>query len=171
MHARRPPASLRPTSEDIRDENDSTITACLRIGAVQRWCAGRQQTRFQTLLVHLRRLDAVGLRPATRHHQKWADKYGIDIQFVQVNDYIESVNQYTAGGFDGCAMTNMDALTIPAVGGVDSTALIVGDYSNGNDGILIKGTNSLATLKGKPINLVQLSVSHYGWRERWKRTA
>lgn len=29
--------------------------------------------------------------------KKWADKYGIDIQFVQVNDYIESVNQYTAG--------------------------------------------------------------------------
>ncbi|MGM3159678.1 putative urea ABC transporter substrate-binding protein [Dickeya undicola] len=93
--------------------------------------------------------------------KKWADKYGIDIQFVQVNDYIESVNQYTAGGFDGCTMTNMDALTIPAAGGVDSTALIVGDYSNGNDGILIKGTNSLAALKGKPINLVQLSVSHY----------
>ncbi|WP_038912284.1 putative urea ABC transporter substrate-binding protein [Dickeya dadantii] len=93
--------------------------------------------------------------------KKWADKYGIDIQFVQVNDYIESVNQYTAGGFDGCAMTNMDALTIPAAGGVDSTALIVGDYSNGNDGILIKGTNSLTALKGKPINLVQLSVSHY----------
>lgn len=58
-------------------------------------------------------------------------------------------------------MTNMDALTIPAAGGVDSTALIVGDYSNGNDGILIKGTNSLTALKGKPINLVQLSVSHY----------
>ncbi|SLM65104.1 MULTISPECIES: putative urea ABC transporter substrate-binding protein [Dickeya] len=93
--------------------------------------------------------------------KKWADKYGIAIQFVQVNDYIESVNQYTAGGFDGCAMTNMDALTIPAAGGVDSTALIVGDYSNGNDGILIKGTNSLTALKGKPINLVQLSVSHY----------
>lgn len=93
--------------------------------------------------------------------KKWADKYGIDIQFVQVNDYIESVNQYTAGGFAGCTMTNMDALTIPATGGVDSTALIVGDYSNGNDGILVKGADSLAALKGQPINLVELSVSHY----------
>lgn len=93
--------------------------------------------------------------------KKWADKYGIDIQFVQVNDYIESVNQYTSGGFDGCTMTNMDALTIPASGGVDSTALIVGDYSNGNDGILVKGADSVAALKGKPINLVELSVSHY----------
>ncbi|QWA09187.1 putative urea ABC transporter substrate-binding protein [Sodalis ligni] len=93
--------------------------------------------------------------------KKWADKYGIDIRFVQVNDYIESVNQYTAGGFDGCTMTNMDALTIPAVGGVDSTALIVGDYSNGNDGILLKGQGDIRSLKGRPINLVELSVSHY----------
>jgi NitT/TauT family transport system substrate-binding protein len=93
--------------------------------------------------------------------KKWADKYGINIQFVQVNDYIESVNQYTSGGFDGCAMTNMDALTIPAAGGVDSTALIVGDYSNGNDGILLKGKGDIKSLKGQSINLVELSVSHY----------
>ncbi|MEO1019252.1 MAG: lipid kinase, partial [Pseudomonadota bacterium] len=69
---------------------------------------------------------------------KWADKYGIEIEVVQINDYVESINQYTAGAFDGCVMTNMDALTIPAVGGVDSTALIVGDFSNGNDGIVSK---------------------------------
>jgi NitT/TauT family transport system substrate-binding protein len=93
---------------------------------------------------------------------KWAKKYGIDIDVVQLNDYVESINQYTAGQFDGCTMTNMDALTIPAAGGVDSTALIVGDFSNGNDGIVIKGENrSLADLKGQPVNLVELSVSHY----------
>ena len=93
--------------------------------------------------------------------KKWADKYGITIDVVQVNDYVESINQYTAGGFDGCAMTNMDALTIPAVGGVDSTALIVGDFSNGNDGIVSKTAKSVAELKGESINLVELSVSHY----------
>lgn len=27
---------------------------------------------------------------------KWADKYGIKINVVQLNDYIESINQYTA---------------------------------------------------------------------------
>ncbi|QLF94732.1 ABC transporter substrate-binding protein [Pseudomonas sp. ABC1] len=93
---------------------------------------------------------------------KWAKKYGIDIEVVQINDYVESINQYSAGQFDGCTMTNMDALTIPAAGGVDSTALIVGDFSNGNDGIVIKGEGKrLADLKGLPVNLVELSVSHY----------
>ncbi len=93
--------------------------------------------------------------------KKWADKYGIEIDVVQINDYVESINQYTAGQFDGCAMTNMDALTIPAAGGVDSTALIIGDFSNGNDGVVLKGKQSLADIKGQSVNLVELSVSHY----------
>lgn len=92
---------------------------------------------------------------------KWADKYGIEIDVVQINDYIESINQYTAGQFDACTMTNMDALTIPAAGGVDSTALIVGDFSNGNDGVVLKGADQLDAIKGQNVNLVELSVSHY----------
>jgi len=93
--------------------------------------------------------------------KKWADKYGISIDVVQINDYVESINQYTTGAYDGCAMTNMDALTIPAAGGVDSTALIVGDFSNGNDGIVLKGSKNLKDIKGQNVNLVELSVSHY----------
>jgi NitT/TauT family transport system substrate-binding protein len=93
--------------------------------------------------------------------QKWEAKYGIDIEVTLINDYIESINLYTTGEFDACTMTNMDALTIPAVGGIDSTALIYGDYSNGNDGIVIKGGDSVKDLKGKDVTLVELSVSHY----------
>lgn len=94
--------------------------------------------------------------------KKWADKYGIKIELTQINDYVESINQFTAGKFDGCVMTNMDALTIPAAGGVDSTALIVGDFSNGNDGVVLKGKGKrLQDLKGQSVNLVELSVSHY----------
>ncbi|MFT5260288.1 MAG: NitT/TauT family transport system substrate-binding protein [Gammaproteobacteria bacterium] len=93
--------------------------------------------------------------------KKWADKYDIEIEVVQINDYIESINQYSTGGFDACTMTNMDALTIPAAGGVDSTALIVGDFSNGNDGVVLKDKKSLADIKGQRVNLVELSVSHY----------
>lgn len=93
--------------------------------------------------------------------KKWADKYGLEINFIQVNDYVESVNQYTAGKLDGVTVANMDALTIPAAGGKDTSAIIVGDYSNGNDGILLKGTDSLSTIKGRQVYLVELSVSHY----------
>ncbi|MFL1876348.1 putative urea ABC transporter substrate-binding protein [Hansschlegelia beijingensis] len=93
--------------------------------------------------------------------KKWADKYGIDIKFTQLNDYVESINQFTAGKFDAVGLTNMDGLTIPAAGGVDTTLLIVGDFSNGNDGIVSKTAKSIPDLKGESINLVELSVSHY----------
>ncbi len=93
--------------------------------------------------------------------KKWADKYGITIDVVQINDYVESINLYTGGSFDGVTMTNMDALTIPAAGGVDTTALILGSTSDGNDGIVLKGASSLAAIKGRDVNLVELSVSHY----------
>jgi NitT/TauT family transport system substrate-binding protein len=93
--------------------------------------------------------------------KKWADKYGITITVTQINDYVESINQYTAGKFDAVTVTNMDTLTIPAAGGVDSTVLIIGDYSNGNDGIVLKKGDTLADIKGRKVNLVELSVSHY----------
>ncbi|MEM9300513.1 MAG: putative urea ABC transporter substrate-binding protein [Pseudomonadota bacterium] len=92
---------------------------------------------------------------------RWADKYGISIEVELINDYIESINLYTAGEYDACTMTNMDALTIPAVGGVDSTAVIVGDFSNGNDGIVMKNGTSVSDLRGRDVMLVELSVSHY----------
>ncbi len=93
--------------------------------------------------------------------KKWADREGIEIELTLINDYIESINLYTAGEYDGCTMTNMDALTIPAVGGVDSTALIIGDFSNGNDGIVMRNGVSVKDLTGRKVILVELSVSHY----------
>ena len=93
--------------------------------------------------------------------KKWADKYKIEIDLVLVNDYVESINLYTGGKFDACAMTNMDALTIPAVGGVDSTVIIVGDFSNGNDGIVLKNGASVKDMKGRSVKLVEFTVSHY----------
>lgn len=93
--------------------------------------------------------------------KKWGDKYGITIRFVQVNDYIESVNQYTAGKLDGVTVANMDALTIPAAGGKDTSAIILGDYSNGNDAVLLKGADGVPGIKGRQVYLAELSVSHY----------
>jgi NitT/TauT family transport system substrate-binding protein len=93
--------------------------------------------------------------------KKWGDKYGINIKITQINDYVESINQYTAGKFDGVTVTNMDSLTVPAAGGVDTSAIVLGDFSNGNDGIVLKNGKALADIKGRKINIVELSVSHY----------
>ena len=93
--------------------------------------------------------------------KKWADRYGVKIRIVQVNDYVESLNQFSAGKVDAVTSTTMDALTVPAAGGRDTTVLMIGDYSNGNDGIILKDSDKLTDIKGRSVNLVENSVSHY----------
>ena len=92
--------------------------------------------------------------------KKWADAYDIDIELIQM-DYIASVEAYVAKQVHACVMTNMECLNMPAASGVDSTALIVGDYSNGNDALLVRDNLALKDLRGGEISLVELSVSHY----------
>ena len=52
--------------------------------------------------------------------KKWADKYGIAIK-VQRFDYAPSLDAFVAKNIDACAMTNMEALDMPAAAGVDTS--------------------------------------------------
>jgi NitT/TauT family transport system substrate-binding protein len=92
--------------------------------------------------------------------KRWADKYGIAIK-VQRFDYAASLDAFVAKNIDACTMTNMEALDMPAAAGVDSTVVIIGDYSNGNDAVLARNNLTLAQLPGKSILLVQKTVSEY----------
>ena len=47
----------------------------------------------------------------------WGEKYGIDVELIQINDYVGSINQFIAGDLDAVAVAGMDALTMPAAGG------------------------------------------------------
>src|SRR6202451_1516483 len=81
--------------------------------------------------------------------KKWADKYGITIK-VQRFDYAPSLDAFVGRNIDACTMTNMEALDMPAAAGVDTTAVITGDYSNGNDAVMTRGL-TLAELPGKQV--------------------
>ena len=58
-------------------------------------------------------------------------------------------------------MTNMEALDMPAASGVPTTAIMIGDYSNGNDALLVRNGLQLKDLPGKKLLLVQKTVSEY----------
>jgi NitT/TauT family transport system substrate-binding protein len=92
--------------------------------------------------------------------KKWADKYGVIIK-VQRFDYAASLDAFVSKNIDACTMTNMEALDMPAAAGVDSTSIIIGDYSNGNDAVLARNNLTLAQLPGHSILLVQKTVSEY----------
>jgi NitT/TauT family transport system substrate-binding protein len=92
--------------------------------------------------------------------RKWADKYGITIK-VQRFDYAPSLDAFVARNIDACTMTNMEALDMPAASGVPTTAILIGDYSNGNDAVLARNGVELKDLTGKKLLLVQKTVSEY----------
>ena len=100
--------------------------------------------------------------------QKWAAREGIEIELMPM-EYVASIEAYVTGRADACVATNMDALGLPTAAGLETTVLIIGDYSNGNDKILTRGIASVAELKGARVLLVELSVSDYllsrGWSD------
>jgi NitT/TauT family transport system substrate-binding protein len=92
--------------------------------------------------------------------KKWADKYNISIQ-VKRFDYAPSLDAFVAKNIDACAMTNMEALDMPAAAGVDTTAIITGDYSNGNDALLARHNLTIQQIPGRKVLLVEKTVSEY----------
>lgn len=92
--------------------------------------------------------------------RKWADKYNVTIK-VQRFDYAPSLDAFVAKNIDACTMTNMEALDMPAASGVPTTAIIIGDFSNGNDALLAKQGIQIKDLAGKKVLLVQKTVSEY----------
>ncbi|WP_405401721.1 putative urea ABC transporter substrate-binding protein [Paracoccus sp. Ld10] len=144
----------------------STITklsklAVLGAGLLATPVAAQEQTEFNVAWSIYVGWMPWGYAEDTGIVDRWAEQYGITINVTQFNDYVESINQYTAGAYDAVTVTNMDALSIPAAGGIDTTAVIVGDFSAGNDVVFLKDAQSVADIEGRRVNLVEFSVSHY----------
>jgi NitT/TauT family transport system substrate-binding protein len=92
--------------------------------------------------------------------KKWGEKYGENIS-VKYMDYVPSLEAYVAGQADAVTATNMETLDMPSASGVDSSAVIMGDYSNGNDAVLTRDKMQLSQLKGQNVYLVEKTVSQY----------
>ncbi|MDP3696544.1 MAG: putative urea ABC transporter substrate-binding protein [Candidatus Taylorbacteria bacterium] len=92
--------------------------------------------------------------------KKWADKYNVTIDLVRM-DYVPSIEAFVAKKVDAVTVTNMEALDMPAAAGIDTTALIVGDYSNGNDAVQTREGIGFTNLRGQRVYLAELTVSHY----------
>ncbi len=91
--------------------------------------------------------------------KKWFEEEGVAVQFLWM-DYVPSMDAYAAGEVDAVTMTNGDALVVGATG-KPSVAIIINDYSNGNDMIVAApGIASMAELKGKKIGVELGFVCH-----------
>lgn len=89
----------------------------------------------------------------------WFKEAGVDVEFLWF-DYVPSMDAYVSGKADAVCMTNGDALVTGATG-KPSVAIIINDFSNGNDMIVAApGIESVKDLKGKKVGLEEGFVSH-----------
>lgn len=91
---------------------------------------------------------------------KHAKANGITIELTRFA-YVPSVEAYVAKKVDAVAVTNMEALDMPAASGEDTTVIITGDYSNGNDAVETRDNIGFNNLRGHTVYLAEGSVSHY----------
>ncbi|MBC8131580.1 MAG: ABC transporter substrate-binding protein [Deltaproteobacteria bacterium] len=89
----------------------------------------------------------------------WFKEAGVDVEFSWF-EYTPSMEAFAAGKVDAVMMTMGDALVTGAPG-ARSVAILITDYSNGNDMIVAKkGITSLKGLKGKKVGLEIGLVEH-----------
>jgi NitT/TauT family transport system substrate-binding protein len=89
----------------------------------------------------------------------WFKEAGVDVDFSWF-EYTPSMEAFAAGKVDAVMMTMGDALVTGAPG-ARSLAILITDYSNGNDMIIAKkGITSIKGLKGKKIGLEIGLVEH-----------
>ncbi|TDU67319.1 NitT/TauT family transport system substrate-binding protein [Prosthecobacter fusiformis] len=89
----------------------------------------------------------------------WFKEEGVETEFVWM-DYVKSMEAYAAGKLDAVCVTNGDALVTGATG-KPSVAILLNDFSNGNDMIVAKpGIDSFKAMKGKTVALEEGFVEH-----------
>jgi len=89
----------------------------------------------------------------------WFKEAGVDVDFEWF-EYVPSMEAFAAGKVDAVSMTNGDALVTGATG-APSKAIIINDYSNGNDMVVAKpGIETVKDLKGKKIGVEIGFVDH-----------
>lgn len=91
--------------------------------------------------------------------KKWFEEAGVAVDFKWF-EYVPSMEAFSAGKVDAVAVTNGDAL-VTGSSGSPSIAILINDYSNGNDMVVAKpGIESVAELKGKTVGVEVGFVSH-----------
>ena len=88
------------------------------------------------------------------------EERGVDVELIWM-DYVQGMEAFAVGQADAVCMTNGDALVIGATANKPSTAIIINDYSNGNDMLIARpGIDSIMELKGKKIGVEVGFVCH-----------
>jgi len=111
-------------------------------------------------------LIANGGKPANKDCL-YFKKYGIEVEFAQIDDLGEMANAFRAGGDKGgldimATTVDMFAMQYPSMEALKPVTIMQTDWSRGADAIAVaKGISSAAGLKGKSVAVAEGSPSHF----------
>lgn len=89
----------------------------------------------------------------------WFAEAGVPVELTWL-EYVPSMEAFTAGKVDAVCVTNGDQL-VTGANGAPSVAVLLNDYSNGNDMVVARpGVEKMTDLKGKKIGVELGFVSH-----------
>jgi NitT/TauT family transport system substrate-binding protein len=96
---------------------------------------------------------------AIAEQKGWYKDAGVEVELLWF-EYGPSMEAFTAGQVDAVTVTNGDAL-VTGSGGAKNVAIMLTDFSNGNDMIVAKpGIDSLKDMKGKKVGIEIGFVEH-----------
>lgn len=85
---------------------------------------------------------------------------GVAVDLLRM-DYVAGMDAFAAGQAHAVCMTNGEALVTGAASGKPSTAIILNDYSNGNDMVVGRpGLDSIRDLEGLRVGVEVGFVGH-----------
>lgn len=90
-------------------------------------------------------------------------EHACKLKIVYYPDYLQSLDYFKAGKADAVTVTNLDQMT--AISSRNSVAVVLQDYSNGNDGLISRNSKDIKELKGKDVWMVTKSISEQLWVE------
>jgi NitT/TauT family transport system substrate-binding protein len=94
-------------------------------------------------------------------------KYGLQVEFVQIDDIVELGNAFRVGGDGGgidmmATTTDMFALQYEALRDLKPVTILQTDWSRGADAIAVAGKiSNVAQLKGKKVAVAEGTPSHF----------
>lgn len=130
-------------------------------GNKQNTRSGSNAKSFNVGYSHYTPWEAWGYADSSGILKKWADKEGITIELNLIDNHQEAIELFTSGELQAVTMRNIEALSTAANSNVSAEAIVIDSSSNGNDAIVMRNGTAVANLKGRTINLVEGSVSHY----------
>ncbi len=91
---------------------------------------------------------------------RYNEEYNVNITF-QEGEYDNIINQFVSGEIDVIVVSNIDAIARLVGRGIDSDAILISSYSDGNHAIMTSGERETGLMAGDSVLLKRFSASHY----------